>query len=83
MVLKLFTNIKKNDLRSFMQCDPTDRFLIPSSSTASKSSNSSQSIVNRFSTKNPLDFLDHRTAKGFRAVPGFKRSITFKMDNFL
>lgn len=52
---------------------------LPSSRTANKSSNSSQSTVKRFSTKNPRDFFDHRTANGFRAEPGFNKSITCKM----
>lgn len=56
---------------------------LPSSRTASKSSNSSQSTVKRFSTKNPRDFFDHRTANGFRAEPGFNRSITYEYKNFV
>lgn len=49
---------------------------IPSSKTANKSSNSSQSTRNKFSTKNPRDFFDHRTANGFRLDP-FSKSITY------
>lgn len=51
---------------------------LPSSKTANKSSNSSQSTVKRFSTKNPPDFLDQRTDKGLRAEPGLSKSITCK-----
>lgn len=51
-------------------------YCLPSSSTARRSSNSSQSTVKRFSTKKPPDFLDQRTANGFRALPGFSKSIT-------
>ena len=58
--------------------DKTPESNSPSSSTARRSSSSSQSTVKRFSTKKPLDFFDHRTANGFRAVPGFRRSITCK-----
>lgn len=32
--------------------------------------------MNKFSTKNPLDFFDHLTANGFRDV--LRRSITYK-----
>lgn len=62
--------------KSFILCFPTALFLRPSSRTAVKSSNSSQSTVNRFSTKKPLAFLLHLTANGFLLLPGFKRSIT-------
>lgn len=51
---------------------------LPSSKTANKSSNSSQSTVKRFSTKNPPDFLNQRTDKGLRADPGLSKSITCK-----
>lgn len=59
-----------------MRCEPTERLRMPSSSTASRSSSSSQSTVNRFSTKKPRDFFDQRTANGLRADPAFSRSIT-------
>lgn len=52
-------------------------YYIPSSKTANKSSNSSQSTVNRFSTKKPRLFFDHRTANGFLAEPGFSKSMTY------
>lgn len=70
--------IGKTDIsRTFLIKINCSKWELPSSRTANKSSNSSQSTVNRFSTKNPRDFFDHRTANGFRAEPGFNRSITY------
>ena len=49
---------------------------LPSSKTATRSSSSEHSILNRLSTTKALLFLSHRTFRLDRLVPGFRRSMT-------
>ena len=52
--------------------------IVPSSSTATRSSNSSHSIEKRLSTTNALLFLFHLTLRFDLLGPGFNKSITYK-----
>ena len=53
--------------------------IVPSSSTATRSSNSSHSIEKRLSTTKALLFLFHLTLRFDLLGPGFNKSITCKI----